>query len=738
MLRQFHRWPGLLAAVLILALALSGAVLSLFPAMERLSSPAAVRGQTVGDLAALVLAAHPGVEQIRRSPSGKITAYWFDGDVAGAAVVDPATGLDVASADQGAVQRWLTDFHRSLLLGDAGRFATAGAALALLVLALSGAVLVARRQGSWGRWFAPIRGPWAGRWHAELARVAVFGLGLSALTALWMTAATFDFLPVDEANPVMPAAVSGEVGLSPGAMPALKAPVADLRDLTFPYAGDATDVFTLTTGAGTGYVDQGTGEVLVWQASGPWTVVGEWIYLLHTGDGAALWGLILGLAALTVPVLSLTGGQIWWRNRQSRPRLAEMVAASVAETVILVGSEGGTTWGFAAALARELQGHGQGVHLAALSSFAPLTYARAKRIVVMTATWGDGDAPSSAKGALERATQCDPLVGVPLVVLGFGDRSFPAFCAYAEAVETAAKAAGWTMPMALDRIDRQSPQAFARWSRAFGEIVGRSLDITHQPLPPKSTALHLVSRKDYGESVQAPTTILRFAIPKAGLLHRLTGRGFGRFQAGDLLGIVPEGDPEGDTVARLYSLASSQTDGFIEIVVRKHPGGLCSGQLMALQPGDTVQGFLRLNPGFQPDRSQAPLILIGAGTGIGPLAGFLRANRGHRPMLLWFGARHPQADYLYADDLAAWQEDGRLTSLHTAFSRTGRRHYVQDALREDAEAIRGLMVQGARVMVCGGREMAQGVREAMTEILYPIGLSPALMKAGGRYAEDTY
>lgn len=734
MLRLYHRWPGLLAGALILALALSGAVLSLLPAIERLSSPAAVGEQTVGDLAAVVLAAHPGVEQIRRSPSGKITAYWFDGDVAGAAVVDPATGLDVASADQGVVQRWLTDFHRSLLLGDAGRYATAVAALALLVLALSGAMLVARRQGGWGRWFAPIKGPWVGRWHAELARVAVFGLSLSALTALWMTAATFDLLPVDEANPVLPAAVSGEVGLSPSAMPALTAPVANLRDMTFPYAGDAADVFTLTTGAGTGYVDQGTGELLAWQAPGPWTVVGEWIYLLHTGDGAAIWGLILGLAVLTVPVLSLTGGLIWWRNRQSRPRLAGIAAASVAETVVLVGSEGGTTWGFAAALARALQGHGQGVHLAALSSFAPVTYKSAKRIIVMTATWGDGDAPASAKGALERITQATPLAGVPVVVLGFGDRSFPAFCAFAEAVEMAAKGAGWTMPMPLDRIDRQSPQAFARWSRSLGDLIGLLLDVTHQPAPPQSTALRLLSRKDYGESVQAPTAILRFSVPKPGLWHRLTGHGFGRFRAGDLLGIVPEGD----TVARFYSLASGQADGFVEIVLRKLPGGLCSGQLLALQPGDAVQAFLRPNPGFRPDRSHAPLILIGAGTGIGPLAGFLRANRRHRPMHLWFGARHPQADYLYAEDLTLWRDDGRLTGLRTAFSRTGRRHHVQDALRDDAEAVRRLVAEGARVMVCGGREMAQGVRDAMTEILHPVGLSPAALKAGGRYAEDTF
>lgn len=735
MLRHIHRWPGLLAAALILVLALSGAVLSLFPAIERMSSPASVGVQTVGDLAAKVLASHPGVEQIRRSPSGKVTVYWFDDEVAGAAVVDPATGLDAASADQGAVQRWLTDFHRSLLLGDAGRYGTAAGALAMLVLALSGAMLVARRQGGWGRWFAAIKGPWAGRWHAELARVAVFGLGLSALTALWMSAATFDLLPVDEANPALPSAVSGQVSPSIPALGALqKTPVADLRDLTFPYAGDATDVFTLTTGAGTGYIDQGTGEMLAWQASGPWTVVGEWIYLLHTGDGAALWGLVLGLAALTVPILSVTGGLIWWRNRPTHPRVAGTVAASQAETVILVGSEGGTTWGFAAALARALQSHGQGVHLAALSTFAPQTYSRTKGIVVMTATWGDGDAPSSTKGALERVAKAVPLAGVALVVLGFGDRSFPAFCAYAEAVEGAAKAAGWAMPMPLDRIDRQSPQGFARWSRAYGKAIGLPLDITHQPLPPQGTALRLVSRKDYGASVQAPTSILRFAVPKAGLWHRLTGRGFGRFRAGDLLGIVPKGSP----VARLYSLASSQADGFIEIVVRKHPGGLCSGQLLALQPGDTVQAFLRPNPGFQPEPSQAPLILIGAGTGIGPLAGFLRANRGQRPMHLWFGARHPQADYLYAEDLTDWQRDKRLTGLHTAFSRVGRRHYVQDALREDAEAIRRLMAEGARVMVCGGREMAQGVRDAMTEILHPLDLTPASLRAGGRYAEDVY
>jgi sulfite reductase (NADPH) flavoprotein alpha-component len=49
-----------------------------------------------------------------------------------------------------------------------------------------------------------------------------------------------------------------------------------------------------------------------------------------------------------------------------------------------------------------------------------------------------------------------------------------------------------------------------------------------------------------------------------------------------------------------------------------------------------------------------------------------------------------------------------------------------------------LIRDGARVMVCGGRDMAAGVADALAEILAPTGLSPAVLKAEGRYVEDVY
>ena len=128
-----------------------------------------------------------------------------------------------------------------------------------------------------------------------------------------------------------------------------------------------------------------------------------------------------------------------------------------------------------------------------------------------------------------------------LAVLGFGDRSFPSFCGFAEELEAAARAAGWQALLPLDRIDRQSAQGFARWSRALGDELGVALDVHHQSEPPRSTALTLIKRQDHGEAVQAPTAILRFALPRRSLIDRLMGRGLGAFRPGDLLGILPQG-----------------------------------------------------------------------------------------------------------------------------------------------------------------------------------------------------
>jgi sulfite reductase (NADPH) flavoprotein alpha-component len=244
--------------------------------------------------------------------------------------------------------------------------------------------------------------------------------------------------------------------------------------------------------------------------------------------------------------------------------------------------------------------------------------------------------------------------------------------------------------------------------------------------------LPLASRVEYGAESQTPTAILSFALPATrGFWRR---RSLPRFEAGDLVGILAPGTD----LPRFYSLASASTDGVLEICVRKQPGGLCSGFLHELPLGGRIEAFVRPNPAFRPSRGKAPLILVGAGTGIGPLAGFIRHNIRHRPMHLYWGGRHPGSDFLYGPELGHYVEDGRIAGLNTAFSRVPGGGYVQDRLAADAAALRDLVQHGAQVLVCGGRDMAGGVARAFEAILQPLGLDLATLRSEGRYREDVY
>ncbi|MBI1418276.1 MAG: N-acetylglucosamine transferase [Limimaricola sp.] len=734
MLRRLHRYAGLVAAIFVSFLALSGAVLSVVPALNRAATPAVSSTETVAQLAGRVAAAYPSIDQIRRMPSGQIVAYYYDGNTPVASVVDPATGKAVSDYSPQPFVRWMTELHRSLFLGDNGRIATALGAAAMLLLTVSGMTMLARRMGGWRQFFGRARGPGVQRLHIVLGRFAVAGLMLSATTSLYLTAVIFGF--VSDGNPMYPPpppTVDGGTPLPVADLTALQdIRIPQLRELTFPYQGDPTDVFTVTTATGDGSIDQATGQWLNFTDHGLAGRAYEWVYALHTGAGLWWLGLILGAMALTVPVMGVSGAIVWARRQSTRPKIAHNSGASHADTIILVGSEGGATWTFARTLHDALVAGGHKVHTAAMDSLAA-QYPVAERMIVMAATYGDGAAPASARGFLKRVNEVAAPT-FPVAILAFGDRQFPKFCEYAVEVEDALARAGWRCLMPTRQIDRQSSQDFAAWGTALGQVLGEPLDLVHQPVLPRTQGLQLIERVDYGAEVQAPTAILRFALPHSSLWARLTGRGFPRFAAGDLVGVVPHGSP----LPRYYSLASSMRDGILEICVSKHPGGLCSAQLHDLQPGDSIDAFIKANPDFRPRRGRTPVILIAAGTGVGPLAGFIRANTAARDMHLYFGGRDPQSDFLYHRELETWLQDRRLTRLTTAFSRVGERTYVQHRIREDAAALRDLIGQGAQIMVCGGREMAAGVMEALADVLAPVGLAPATLKAQGRYAEDVY
>lgn len=721
MIRRSHSLPGLVFGLLLTLLAGTGALLSLAPVQERVQAQPA--DTTVAALAASVAAAHPDIERLERRANGVFTASFPTPEGYATVQVDPASGADLGPWEAAGPMRWLRGLHRSLFLGETGRATVGIAAAAMAALSATGLWLLAGMLGGWRRLGRPVRGTGAARWHALAGRAAMPGLAVSALTGMWLSLASFGLVDDGSAQePAFPEQVAATAAAPVETLAALRQQEAGaLRRLTWPAAGDPTDVYGLQTVTGEGYVDQATGALLNWQDHSAARRLRDWVYLLHTGQGLWWFGLLLGASALAVPVLAATGGWIWWKGRRARPRIAGTVALREAGIVVLVGSAGGTTWAFAATLVRALVAVGAKVHLGAMNDVGPMPAARL--LILLAATHGDGEAPPSAARFLSRIGRVRP---VPVAILGFGDRGFPAFCGFAETVADHLTRAGWPERLPLSRIDRQSTRDFALWGQALGRTIGLDLALEHRVTPPPTLPLRLLDRQDFGREVDAPSAILRFGPAEGPRLPR--------FQAGDLLGILAPGCE----APRFYSLASSRRDGCAEIAVRRMPGGACSGHLHGLRPGDTVRAFIQPNPAFRVAKGRAPVILIAAGCGIGPMIGFLRQLRPGRRAELYFGLRDPGSDFLYRRETDALLAERRLSRRVLACSRGAGRRHVQDRLRENAEDLAHQIGAGAQVLVCGSAEMARGVAAAFTEILQPLGLTVGGLKAEGRYLEDVY
>ncbi len=196
---------------------------------------------------------------------------------------------------------------------------------------------------------------------------------------------------------------------------------------------------------------------------------------------------------------------------------------------------------------------------------------------------------------------------------------------------------------------------------------------------------------------------------------------------------------------RLYSISSSP---------KAHPGqvhltvgavryekdgrarkGVCSTFLAErAQAGVTRVGvFVHANKGFRPPASlDAPMIMVGPGTGIAPFRAFLeerRATGAKGKNWLFFGDQRAATDFLYQEELDAMQRDGVLTRLDTAFSRDqAEKVYVQHRMLERAHELFAWLEEGAHFYVCGdASRMAKDVDAALHE---------AIVRAGGRSKEQ--
>ena len=214
---------------------------------------------------------------------------------------------------------------------------------------------------------------------------------------------------------------------------------------------------------------------------------------------------------------------------------------------------------------------------------------------------------------------------------------------------------------------------------------------------------------------------------------------------------------------RLYSISSSPKahPGEVHLTVssvryeshgRPRKGVASTFLADRVDDAEFVKVFVQPSHGFRPPpNGNVPMIMVGPGTGIAPFRAFLeerQATGAQGKNWLFFGDQTRAADFLYAEQLAAWQQSGFLTRLDLAFSRDqAEKIYVQNRMLENAAELWAWLEVGAHFYVCGdASRMAKDVDAALHTIVETSGgksaddakVYVAKLKTDKRYQRDVY
>jgi uncharacterized iron-regulated membrane protein len=343
---QVHKWLGLILAVLIIPLSLSGALLVWDQPLDRLLNPAryAVTGTARLPAQAYVEAARKALPAA--APIAGLTFPEGAGPVVVQASVpgakrrpgppartsvwlDPPTArvLAVADSRSGGV-RFIHMLHGSLLVPGVGRKIVGWLGVAMAFSCFTGLWLWWPTVGKWTRGLR-----WRRHSNLDTNLHHLFGFWIAlplfvlSLTGAWIS---FPGLFSGGRGEGPPRARGGGAPITAPAIPpqtvldaARQAAGAPVRSLTWPTAGKHPS-WTIAAGDRTLTLDDRTGAIAVKPArphGGPG--LSGLMRRVHDGEGMGIvWQAIIFIGGILPAALAITGLIMWWRARVWRKALA--------------------------------------------------------------------------------------------------------------------------------------------------------------------------------------------------------------------------------------------------------------------------------------------------------------------------------------------------------------------------------------------------------------------------------
>ena len=594
--------------------------------------------------------------------------------------------------------QFTTNLHRSLFLKSTGRFLVALGSFLLLLIAITGFILVVKRQSGIKHFFAKIvkENP-SQYWHIVLGRWSLVPIIIITITGVYLSLLKFDvitdqsikhnvdFEALEASSTEKSASIFGAITLD------------QVKHLEFPFSEFVEDYYTLKLKDKELLIHQYSGEILSEQNTSLTSYFSTLSLNLHTGKGSIIWSVILLIATINILYFMYSGFDMTLRRKKNTVIPKNKYTKDQAKFIILVGSETGSTYRFASALFNSLINAKHSVFISDLNSYS--TYKNAEHLIVFTATYGDGEAPINANKFLDTFKNTPQNQSLNFSVVGFGSLQYKAYCQFAEDVNNALNnSQNFTQFLPLKTINNQSLDTFKNWCIAFN--LQSQLDLELPKVKQLQTPKNLQDFKVVSKSEinQDHTFVLTLQTQKT---HKI--------QSGDLLSVFPKEDQ----IERLYSLGKFEDK--LVLSVKKHQFGVCSNYFSQLKEGEVIKARINKNPSFYLPKNTKHAVFIANGTGIGPFLGMINQNPNIKKHLFW-GTRTQASVNIYDAYLNEAKHKQLLTTCNIAYSKEGNKTYVQDVLAQKDSIIASVLEQKGVVMICGSVAMQTSVLDQLDTI----------------------
>ena len=238
----------------------------------------------------------------------------------------------------------------------------------------------------------------------------------------------------------------------------------NLETIQFPFTTDTDDYFILKLKNKEIIINQYNGNIIHEYGYGSYSNLYNISYNIHTGKGNVLWSIILCISSISILFFIISGFKIASKRLFSKGK--NIIAIEDSNILILVGSENGSTMYFARQFYNELIEHKKKVHIESMNNYKRSL--KAKKIIVMTSTYGNGDAPTNASKFMKKFMR-KPINGeFQYAVIGFGSTFYPSFCQYAKDVNTflaSFKSSKCVTPIFL--VNNRSIVAYNEWKKKW-------------------------------------------------------------------------------------------------------------------------------------------------------------------------------------------------------------------------------------------------------------------------------